>query len=149
MPNVANNLILENLRVLALADDGTTITGLSTVIGTDFQVVLQRQSGTTFVAASETVTIAEVGATGHYAFSFTPQNTGLYVLYVRELDAATMEREFRFPYEVLSAGSVFSPTFTNAFCAETDIERYAGLTFTAASSITSTEAAAYAEERSE
>lgn len=146
MPAVANNLIIENLRVLSAADDSLTVSGLSTTPGVDFQISLQRQSGSSAVAASETVTIAEVATTGHYIFAFTPQNNGMYWLDVKELDALTLGRALRFPYEVLPAGAVFTPSFTNAFCSQADVERYSGLHFTNATQITSAQVAGFAEE---
>lgn len=144
-----NNLVNALLKVLNVADDGTTVTGLSTTPGLDFDVQLKRQSGSTYVAASETVTIYEVaGSPGYYGFKFTPQNTGEYTLYVRELDPATMGRDFPYQYNILPAGAVFEPSALQCFCAVSDINRYSGLTVTDTTQVTSQQALAFAEERS-
>jgi hypothetical protein len=140
---VANNLILEEWTILSLLS--TPLTGMTTPA--DIAFTLHRQSGSTFIAAAEVITFAEIGATGHYYMAFTPASTGLYVLQLTESNVLTLQRTARFSYEVLSAGAVFTPTFSNAYCAETDVERYAGLAFTASSTVTSTQAAAFAEER--
>jgi hypothetical protein len=109
---------------------------------------LDRQSGTTMVAASETLTWTEIGVTGRYTISFTPQNLGVYSLRQREIDASSSGRWYSFELiDVLAAGSTFSPVYTNAFCAETDIERRLNQTISATTSPSATAAAAFAEMR--
>jgi hypothetical protein len=113
----------------------------------DITFTLHRQSGSTFVTAAEVVAFAETASVGTYVITFTPQQTGLYLLQLTELNANSLQRTARFSYEILPAGAVFSPAFSNAFCSESDIERYAGLSFTSSSTVTSNEASAFAEER--
>jgi hypothetical protein len=143
MPYVAQNLILEPWTILDV--NSNPLTGMTSPADITFS--LKRQSGSTFVAASEVVGFAESAVAGTYAITVTPQNTGTYINELKELNVGTLQRTWRFVYEVLPAGAVFSPSFANAFCAETDIERYLGLSFTATSQVTSTQAAGFAEER--
>ena len=121
MPSqVAGNLVLDTYVVLDLND--APLTGM--LSPADVTLTLLRQSGSAMVAASETVTWLEIGATGRYYFSFTPTQTGLYVLHLAEVDALTALRQQIFRYEVLAAGAVATPSYANAFCAESDVERY-------------------------
>src|SRR3972149_9016362 len=50
-------------------------------------------------------------------------------------------------YDVFSAGSVFLPSYANAFCSEADIERWLQQAISASSKPTDDEAAAFAESR--
>src|SRR5262245_35394877 len=98
------------------------------------------------VDASEIVTWTEKGSTGFYYFSFTPQNSGTYILTLDEINVSSMGRkgnEFR--WDVLPAGAFFAPTYTNAFCAETDIERWINASISPSTSPNDNEAAAWAE----
>ena len=113
----------------------------------DFKLSLRRQSGTTFVAATETVTLAESATAGHYTIRFTPENNGLYVLHLKELDPLSLGRTFDFRFPVVAAGSVFLPAFANAFCAQSDVERWAQLVFSSTSKPSVTEVAGFAESR--
>lgn len=126
--------------------DGNTdpLTGITTPAGIVFH--LHRQVGSTMIAASETITWTEIGVTGHYYIVFTPLNTGLYVLQLEELDASSMMRWFRFPDIVVqTAGAVFLPSYANAFCAESDIERWIQHDINSTSVPSATQAAAFAE----
>lgn len=115
---------------------------------TDVVFVMHRQSGTSLIAASETVTFTEIGSTGHYEITFEPENVGVYVLQLHELNANTYGRWFTFPQlEILTAGSIFTPSYSNAFCAESDIERRAGQTISSTSTPDDDAAAAFAETR--
>jgi len=109
---------------------------------------LHRTTTTGIVAATETVTLSEIGTTGHYTISFTPENTGTYYLQLKEIDPLTNGTAYRFPIDVYSAGAVFVPSLANAFCSESDIERILQQPITASTKPSSTEAAAYAESRS-
>ena len=116
--------------------------------GTQIALYLHRQSGSTMVAATEVITWLEIGTTGHYYLSFAPQNLGLYVLQLKEIDAASLQRTYRFPdMGVMAAGSVFAPTFANSFCAQSDVERWSQLTFSSVSKPTSVQLAGFAETR--
>lgn len=142
---VAGNIIVDQWTVLAAADD-LPLTGM-TVPG-DVTLTLLRQSGSTIVAAGESVTWTEIGATGRYYFSFTPENTGLYVLVLNEIAATSYQRKgVEFRYQVLSAGSAFSPSYANAFCAETDLERWLQQAISATTQPSDSEAAGFAESR--
>jgi len=141
---VLGNTVTELWTILDGAD--APLTGVTTPAGIVF--TLHRQSGATMVAASETITFAEIGVTGVYYISFTPLNTGLYVLQLHELHASSQGRWFRFPdIDMLSAGAVFTPAYTNAFCGEADIERWIQYPITATTAPSSTDAAAFAETR--
>lgn len=121
MPSqVAGNLVIDYYRVLDQND--APLTGM--LVPADVTLSLYRQSGGVLIAASEVVSWTEIGATGSYFFTFTPQFTGLYLLYLVEVDALTGLRQRDFRYDILAAGAVFAPSYANAFCAETDVERY-------------------------
>ena len=120
MSFVAGNAIVDFWE--ALDWDRVPITGLDSP--TDFVMNMIRETGTTGVAAGEVITLVEIGVTGRYSFSFTPENAGLYKLYFVEQAGAVRLRTWTYSFEVVSAGSVFAPAFANAFCAETDLERW-------------------------
>src|SRR3990172_9439336 len=121
------------------------ITGVTSPAGID--LVLLRQSGALMIAATEAVVWTEIGVTGRYSISFVPLSLGFYILELEELHASSTKRIHRFEVEVLAAGAIFSPAFTNAFCAESDMERWLGQLISATTSPTATEAAGFAEER--
>lgn len=126
--------------------DSSPLTGMTSPADVTF--TLHRDNGTAIVAASETVTLTEVGVSGTYEIEFTPANTGLYVLQLKELNASTLQRTWRFPdYLILSAGSILSPSYANAFCSESDIERRLGLPISASTVPDDTAATAFAEGR--
>ena len=146
MPSqVAGNLVLDQWTVL----DGNSdpLTGM--LVPADVTLTLLRQSGSTMIAASETVAWTEIGVTGRYYLSFTPQNTGLYVLILREIDGNTQQRVYEFRYDVLAAGATFAPSYANAFCAETDVERYLNQQIDSTTSPNDTAAAGWAEGRAD
>lgn len=143
MPYVAQNLIIEPWTILDA--NSNPLTGMTSPADITFS--LKRQSGTNFVAASEVVGFAESAVAGTYAITITPQNIGTYINELKELNAGTLQRTWRFVYEVLPAGAVFTPSYANAFCSQGDIERYTSLTFSTVSPVTSLEAAGFAEER--
>jgi len=141
---VAGDTVVQEWTVL----DGASapLTGITTPAGITF--TLHRQSGSTMVAASETVNWTEIGVTGHYFITFTPVNTGLYVLQLLEIDPNSLQRAYRFPnFLVYTAGSAFVPSYTEAFCSESDIERWLQQGIDSSTSPSSTEAAAFAESR--
>lgn len=114
---------------------------------TDVVFYLHRESSGTMVAASETVTLTEIGSTGHYYISFTPENTGAYRLQVEELNASTNMSIFAWDFVVHAAGAVFLPSYSNAFCAESDIERWLQQTISSTTAPDDTETAGFAETR--
>ncbi len=140
---VSGNDVVQHWTILDTSSD--PLTGM--VKTTDITLNLHNQSGSTMVASSETVTMTEIGSTGHYYFVFTPTGTGLYVLQFKEINASTLLRTGRFDFAVVSAGSTFAPAFSNAFCAETDMERWIQQAITSTSSPSATEAAGFAESR--
>ncbi len=141
---VSGNDVVQEWTILDTSSN--PLTGM--VKTTDITITLHNQSGSTFIASSETVTMTEIAASaGHYYFVFTPTGTGLYVLQFKEINASTLLRTGRFDFAVVSAGSTFAPAFSNAFCAETDMERWIQQAITSSSSPSSTEAAGFAESR--
>jgi hypothetical protein len=144
---VKSEEIVEGWTVLEVGTGppATPLTGMTTP--GDIEIVLQRESASTMIAASETVTWTEVGVTGRYSIAFTPENTGLYVMYLRELHASSFQRTFEFRFRVATAGSDFSATYANAYCAETDLERWLQQAISATSEPSDTEAAGFAETR--
>jgi len=142
MSFVVDEIIVELWTILDVNSD--PLTGMTEP--TDIEFTLHRQSGSAMIAASETITFAEIGSTGHYSISFTPENTGLYVLQLKELHASTLLRTYRFPdMTVLQAGAVFLPSFANSYCSEADIERWLNQSLDSGTTPSATEAAAFAE----
>jgi hypothetical protein len=137
------NIIVEGWTVFDLA--GAPLTGMTSPAHVTLTLV--RQSGSTMVAAAEAITWTEIGVTGRYYFSFTPLYSGLYVVYGLEISALTLCRAFEFRYDVRAAGATFAATYANAYCAETDIERWIQTLIDATTSPDDTEAAAFAESR--
>jgi len=115
-----------------LDQNGDPLTGM-TVLGGDISFRLHRSTSAGTVASGETVSMAEVGSSGTYEISYTPASTGLYTLQLKELNASTNGQQYRFPVDIFAAGSQAVPTFADAFCAETDVERFAQLQFDASS----------------
>jgi hypothetical protein len=141
---VTGNILVDGWTILDLTT-GSPKTGMTAPA--DVTLTLQRESSGTIIAASETVTMTEIGVTGRYYFSFTPANSGLYILYGLETNVTTYQRAFEFRYDVVSAGATFSPSYSNAFCAESDIERWIQHAIDGTTSPDDTEAAAFAESR--
>jgi len=82
MPSaVAGNLVLDQWTVRDPV--AAPLTGMT--VPADVTLTLTRQSGGVVVAAVEVIAWAEVGVTGTYYFSFTPQNSGLYILSLDEV----------------------------------------------------------------
>lgn len=140
---VLGNLLHTTHQYLDAA--GAPKTGMAKDV--DIGFTMYRDPGTGAVAATETITYTETGASGYYTISFTPDNTGLYTLWAKETNADSGLRNQRFDWAVLSAGSIFLPAFSNAFCSESDIERWLQQPITASTGPTSTQAAAFAETR--
>ena len=140
---VAGNIIVDKWTVRGF--DGNPVTGMA--VPTHVTLTLWRQSGSTIIAAAESVSWTEIGATGTYYFAFTPQNSGRYKLDVREIGAATALRIETYTYDVSPAGALFLPSYANAFCSEADIERWIQQAISASSKPTDDEAAAFAESR--
>jgi hypothetical protein len=148
---VSGNEIVE--VYIVLDQSSVPLTGLTGGSGAggftnaDFIVTLHRQSGTTYAAATEVLTLAETATAGYYAFRFTPTQTGTYFVHTQELDPLTNGYTHDFRYEVYSGGSVFLPSYANAFCAETDIERWLSQGISSTTNPSDTVAAAFAESR--
>ena len=140
---LTGNVIVQEWTVLDNAN--APLTGVTTPAGITF--TLHRQSGATIVSASETISWTEILATGHYYIAFTPQNAGLYVLQLLEIHASSQQRAYRFDFLVYTAGSAFVPSYTEAFCSESDVERWLQQPITSSTRPSSTEAAAFAEGR--
>lgn len=146
MPYAPQNLVSQMWEVIDLNNPPGVVSGLTAPA--DVTLALRRSSGTTSVVASETVSWAESGTAGNYVITFVPQNAGTYVLTLQEVSVLTTQRRWSYSYEVLPAGAVFTPSYANAFCAETDVERYAGLSFTNTSEpVNSSMVAGFVEER--
>lgn len=116
---IAGNLALGYWTVLDA--NFAPLTGM--LVPGDVTLTLHRQSGSTMVVASEPVAWAEVGTTGRYYFSFTPTNTGLYVLELQELEPTSLLRNQPFDFDVFAVGVISAPTYADAYCSEADIER--------------------------
>ena len=140
---VANNAIRQMWRY----DDGSGVPKTGMVDVTDCTIVLHRETSSGFVAATETVTFTEIGVTGYYTLDFVPENSGLYVLELEELNADSNFRHPRWDFQVYSAGTAFAPSLANAFCSEADIERWTQAAITSSTRPSDTEAAAFAESR--
>ena len=140
---VSGNIVLDQWTVRDGNND--PLTGM--LSPADVTLALLRQSAGVMIAAAESVAWAEIGATGQYYFSFTPQNSGFYRLNLREIDAATQLRTYAFDYDVFAAGAAFVATYDNAFCSEADIERWLQQAISASSAPNDTQAAAFAESR--
>lgn len=121
------------------------LTGMTSPAAITF--TLFRDSGTAIVAASEIVSFAESATAGTYQVSFTPQNSGLYTLQLKELNVNSLQRTYRQDFMAQSAGAVFAPSYANAFCSESDIERRLGLQISSTTSPNDMEAPGYAEAR--
>lgn len=143
MPFIAQQTILERWTIIDV--NGNPLTGMTSPA--DVLFYLYRQSGSSLIAASETVTLTEIGATGTYYISLTPQEEGYYSNALHEINVATQKRWQNWTYEILPAGAVFTPTFDNAFCSQSDVERWSQMAFSATSKPTVLQAAAFAESR--
>ena len=141
---VAGNIVETMHTILDLFD--VPLTGMTVGAG-DVTLTLMRLTGTSLVTASETVTMTENAATGSYRLAFTPTTTGLYCLELKENNVLSGGRRSRFDFQVLTAGSVFAPSYSNAFCGETDIERWLQQPITASTKPNDTETTAFAESR--
>lgn len=139
----AGNIVETMYTILNLSD--APLTGMTSPA--DIVWTLRRLTGASLVTATEPVSMSELGTTGDYRVSFTPQNSGLYVLQGAEINVNTGLRRVRFDFQVMSAGAVFAPSYSNAFCAETDIERWLQQPITASTKPTDAEATAFAESR--
>ena len=113
----------------------------------DVTLTLRRQSGSTMIAAAETVVWAEDGVTGHYYITFTPVNVGLYHLNLQETVQGSQLRDYLWDFNVQTAGAVFVPAFSECYCSEADVERWTQLDFSATSRPTSSQVAAFCEAR--
>ena len=140
---VSGNLVHTTHQYLDAAGDPKT----GMVKTTDIEFTLYRDPGSGAVAATETVAYTETGSSGYYTISFTPDNTGLYTLWGKEINADSYMRNLRSDWSVVSAGSVFTPAFSNAFCGKADMERWLQQSITGSTAPSSTEAAAFAETR--
>jgi hypothetical protein len=142
---VAGNTIREEWLYL----DGSGAPKSGMVSPADVTLSLFRSvGGGAFASSGETVTWAAIaGQPGYYDISYTPTGQGLYKLFLVELNVDSGGRRWAFTQEVLAAGAVFLPSFSSAYCAETDVERWTQLAFSATSKPTSTQVAAFAQSR--
>jgi len=92
--------------------DGGPYTGLS---GTMTATLNRTADGSTITSASESVVIAEIGATSFYTFTYTPLFTQYYILHVSEstnvLDVS----------DGIQVSGAIGATDTNAYCSESDV----------------------------
>jgi len=105
----------KNAEILHVWDLGTT--GLVA----NMTAVLERYpSGTSQVTASESVALAEVGATGAYTATYTPVLAQTYILAISE---STTFQEAR--WEDIVSDVASAATANNAYCAEADVVAFA------------------------
>jgi hypothetical protein len=141
-------VIGETIRRLwtVLDGNGAAVTGITAPA--DVTLTLHLNTGSGFAAASEAVTLPEIGVTGSYNVTVTPLTAGQYHLVLYELGGdAPLGRRMEWDFDVVTAGSVFVPSLSNAFCSESDIERWMQQSITSATAPSSTEAAGFAETR--
>jgi hypothetical protein len=145
---LVNTIVIQPWTILNTALPSAPLTGMTAPADVTFYLHREVPGTGTLVAAIETVTLTEIGNTGHYYITWTPENTGIYSLQLQETNAGSLQRWMDFPeFTILPAGAVFTPVFTNAFCSEADVERWSQLDFTATSKPTTNEVAAFAEAR--
>lgn len=141
---IAGNVVRTVRRILDQND--APLGGLT--MPADITATLFRDTGVDISVASETVAMAPViGSTGDYYVTFTPLSSGLYTLILREINANTGLRQTRDQFQVYASGTLFQPTFANAFCALTDIERWTQTAITSTTDPSDSEAAGFAEAR--
>lgn len=87
------------------------------------------------------------GRPGYYGVEYTPSGGGQYSLYLQEIAADSQLRGWSWADEIVSAGSVFLPSFANAFCSESDVESWAGFSFESGSKPSSDQVAGFAQSR--
>ena len=140
---VAANTIYKLWTIRDVSSD--PLTGQTTP--TDVTFSLHRTTATGGIASTETVGLTEIGVTGHYVIDFTPANVGVYTLQLKEINASSLQRTVQFDFEVHTAGSVFTPSYANAYCAETDLERWIQQPISSTTEPDATEAAGFSESR--
>jgi hypothetical protein len=139
--SVANNLVAKLWRYDDL--DGLPVTGQASP--GDVTLSLFRETASGMVAASETVSWDEIGSDpGYYTVSFTPENTGQYVIELEELNYNGYRNKWEI--EVTASGAVFAPSYSNAYCSEADIEGWLGQPISSSTTPSDNEAAKRAEE---
>jgi hypothetical protein len=141
---VANNVVSQVWKYRDTA--GAILTGMT--FPADIELVLKKATAGGSVTASEVVSWTESADPGYYDIKYTPLGGTVYTLFLKELNPASDGRQWWFVSEVMAAGAVYAPAFANAYCAETDVERFTQLAFTATSKPTSQEVAAWAQARS-
>lgn len=125
------------------ADGKTPLTGQTTPANITFS--MRRYVSTGSVVATETITFPETATAGYYDIVFTPQNSGVYTLFLHEL--AGTEREWTFNFQVAAVGAAQTPSYANAFCSETDIERRLQKSIDSTTSPSDTETIYFAQSR--
>lgn len=138
MPTVSA-AIYTTWRVIDLT--GAVVSGLT---ATDFNIDLTKDQATT----AETVSVTSVGD-GVYVFAFIPLATGTYGLSVQEKGTFANSQQGGFSgreWVVTAAGAAFAPDAANCFCSQSDVERYAGKTFSATSTPSATAVLGFMEE---
>ncbi len=131
---------------VARSDGNGLVTPL--VIG-DFTLTLLRDEGSGYVAAPEAITFSELIAPnlGTAQFATEPNGAFTYQLWVDELHVDSFQRAgILFEFVAISSGSIFLPTFANAYCSQNDVEReLQHQIFDSASQPTDVDLAAWAE----
>jgi hypothetical protein len=116
---VVNELIEHGFEVDSF---GTPVGGL---VNANFTKTLERLSGSTWTAASETVTVAELtGSTGSYLVSYTPTLATTYRLRVTHASYGT--NPYRWEDFVVASYSTSGPYLTT----RDNVKSYAGITGT-------------------
>jgi hypothetical protein len=141
---VAGNAVHE----LWLYLDGTGAPKGGMASPADVTLKLFKASGASFAISGETVTWSAVsGQTGYYDIAYTPNGGGFYKLDLEELNADSQFRRWSFTQEVLAAGSVFLPSLADAFCAESDVERWLQQPIDSSTSPSDSDSAAFCVNR--
>ena len=107
----------KNVEILHVWSLGAAQTGLS---GTMSSSLIYFADSTTRAAASESVTIAEIGSSGDYAVTFTPLSAGTYVLTMTE-SVLVAEEVFEDIVSDVASAAVDS----DSYCAEADVVAWA------------------------
>lgn len=139
---------IDILHVAFLADGVTPLGGL---LGADFSAVVLRRppTGLNWEVATEAATFEGevVGATGRYGFHLTPLQAADYEVQIQCTAVGAEAKTYSYQFDVVTAGAEFTPTYDDAFCAETDIKRQSGMQFSATSRPTSSDVAGFARLR--
>lgn len=147
---VAGNVIRE--LYLYLDASGAPLGGMTSPADVTLKLFQDTGAGFVLVGGNAGVGIpvswaAVSGQTGYYTVSYTPTSNGAHFCEVIEINASASGARWKFPQEVVSAGSVFLPAFANAFCSESDVERWLQYAIDSTTNPNDLETAAFAESK--